>query len=132
MKSIRIVYANTRTVKNNKKQPQPQWVMTSQITHYIQFCRITGDAFYIKEKEPEHMEKTMWYPKRIMRMSELERKMGFPHRFLLLAYRSYGQDFAWKINPQKRNSPIVFDTEKFEKYRLKTIKASITIQHDNI
>ena len=37
------------------------------------------------------------------------------------AYRTKGQNFAWKIDPLKRNSPIKFDTEKFEEWRQKEI-----------
>ena len=54
----------------------------------------------------------MKYDKPIMRMSELV-KMGFPRSFLDEAYRERGQDFAQK--GPKSNSPIFFDTERFEK-----------------
>lgn len=64
------------------------------------------------------------YPKQIMRMSELK-KMGFPEEFLLAAYRNPVQTFAHKINPIKRSSPIVFDTDGLEKWRQKQIKAEI-------
>lgn len=56
----------------------------------------------------------MKYDKPIMRMSELV-KMGFPRSFLDEAYRERGQDFAQK--GAKKNSPIFFETEKFEKWR---------------
>lgn len=56
----------------------------------------------------------MKYDKPIMRMSELV-KMGFPRSFLDEAYRERGQDFAQK--GAKKNSPILFDTELFEKWR---------------
>lgn len=59
----------------------------------------------------------MNYPKPVMKKSELE-KMGFPDEFLLYAYRRRGQTYAWKVNPTKKNSPIVFDTESFEKWRV--------------
>ncbi len=64
----------------------------------------------------------MVYPKPFMRLQEL-REMGLPNEFLQEAYRSNGQTFAQKINPVKRNSPIVFDTENFEKWRLSRCKA---------
>lgn len=64
----------------------------------------------------------MEYGKKVMRMSELE-EMGFPKEYLKNAYANPKQDFAWKISPTKRNSPIVFDVEKFEKYRQETMKA---------
>jgi len=59
----------------------------------------------------------MQYPKPIMRLTEL-RKMGFPEQFLLLAYLAKGQTFAQKVDPTKKNSPIMFETEGFEKWRM--------------
>ena len=56
----------------------------------------------------------MEYPKAVMKMGELV-KMGFPRSFLDEAYRERGQDFAQK--GAKKNSPIFFDTELFEKWR---------------
>lgn len=56
----------------------------------------------------------MEYPKPVMKMGELV-KMGFPRSFLDEAYRERGQDFAQK--GAKKNSPIFFDTELFEKWR---------------
>ena len=58
----------------------------------------------------------MEYPKQVMKMRELL-AMGFPEEFLLKAYRSEKQNFAWKLDMTKKNSPILFDTEEFEKYR---------------
>lgn len=60
----------------------------------------------------------MDYPKPVMKATELE-KMGFPRNYLLKAYRRTGQNYAWKTTSAK-NSPIVFDTEKFEKWRMRT------------
>lgn len=59
----------------------------------------------------------MTYPKPVMRLSELE-KMGFPKEFLMYAFRK-GNGFACKMNPTKANSPIIFDTEEFDKWRLR-------------
>ena len=56
----------------------------------------------------------MEYQKPVMKMGELV-KMGFPRSFLDEAYRERGQDFAQK--GAKKNSPIFFDTELFEKWR---------------
>lgn len=56
----------------------------------------------------------MEYPKPVMKMGELV-KMGFPRSFLDEAYREKGQTFAQK--GAKKNSPIFFDTELFEKWR---------------
>ena len=65
----------------------------------------------------------MQYPKTAMRLTEL-RDLGIPEETLLLAYRCPGQTFAGKINPAKRNSPIVFDTAGFERWRQNQIKAT--------
>ena len=62
----------------------------------------------------------MKYPKQIMRKTELI-KMGFPEELLDRAYREKGQTFAYKISPMKKNSPIMFDTVEFERWRLKQI-----------
>lgn len=61
------------------------------------------------------------YPKPIMKLSEL-REMGFPEEYLLYVYRAPGQTVAHKLNPTKKNSPILYDTEALEKFRLKQIK----------
>lgn len=61
----------------------------------------------------------MKYPKPVMRLTELKEEMGFPEEMLMNAYRAKGQTFAQKMNPLKSNSPIVFDTEEFEKWRVK-------------
>ncbi len=63
----------------------------------------------------------MEYPKPIMKLRELT-DMGFPEEYLLRAYRHPGQRFAGKVNPSKRNSPIIIDTQAFEKYRIKQIE----------
>ena len=59
----------------------------------------------------------MTYKKPVMRLSELQ-KMGFPKEYLFRADRSKGQKFARKINGTKTNSPIIFDTEEFDKWRI--------------
>lgn len=59
----------------------------------------------------------MEYPKQVMKQSELL-KMGFPEAFLQMAYLTKGQTFAQKIDPTVRNSPIIFDTSGFEKWRM--------------
>ncbi|MCI9142796.1 MAG: hypothetical protein HFH87_09260 [Lachnospiraceae bacterium] len=64
----------------------------------------------------------MDYPKPFMRLKELH-KMGLPNEFLFEAYRSKGQTFAQKQNPMKSNSPIIFDTKGFEKWRIERCKA---------
>jgi hypothetical protein len=64
----------------------------------------------------------MKYKKPIMRLTALRDEMGFPEEMLLNAYRTKGQTFAQKLNPLKKgNSPIIFDTEEFEKWRMKQL-----------
>ena len=58
----------------------------------------------------------MTYPKQVMKMSELI-GMGFPREYLLRVFRTNNRAIAWKMNPAKRNSPIVFNTEELEKLR---------------
>lgn len=64
----------------------------------------------------------MKYPRQIMKISDLE-QMGFPKEYLLRAYHSRGQTFATKMNPAKRNSPVIFDTEGFDQWMQQEIKA---------
>lgn len=72
----------------------------------------------------------MQYPKPVMRKSELE-QMGFPEEYLLRIYRTAKQKVAWKINPLKTGSPIVFDTEELEKFRIAEIDMQVTSMPKN-
>lgn len=63
----------------------------------------------------------MKYPKPIMKKTELL-KMGFPDEYLMYVYRMPGQRIAHKLNPTKKNSPLIFDTEALEEFRQKQIK----------
>ena len=65
----------------------------------------------------------MEYPKKVMRMTELV-KMGFPEETLRKATMEKGQTFAWKNNPKARNSPLMFDTTEFEKWRQRQAKTT--------
>lgn len=59
----------------------------------------------------------MTYPRAVMKMSELK-KMGFPEKWLLMVYRTKNKNgLAWKAS-NKKNSPILFDTERLEKVRI--------------
>ncbi len=60
----------------------------------------------------------MEYPKPCMNKKELI-KMGIPEKFLDRAIASPGQTFAQRINPVNKTSPVMFDTEGFEKWRIK-------------
>lgn len=51
----------------------------------------------------------------IYRRSELV-KMGYPQALLDRAYRMKGQRIACKINPMKRNSPLIFNIEELKKF----------------
>ena len=64
----------------------------------------------------------MEYPKQIMKMQELS-KMGFPVEFLQIAYLTKGQTFAQKMDPTKKNSPIIFETAGFEEWRMRRLMA---------
>lgn len=66
----------------------------------------------------------MKYPKPIMKKSELM-KFGFPEEFLQRAYLQGG--IAWRINPSVYNSPLLYDTEELEKYRLNQVKIDNSI-----
>lgn len=67
----------------------------------------------LQNKRNETKEITK-YPRRMMRLNELV-KLGYSREYLLKQYRIRGQDFAKKQNPAIRNSPIIFDTELFER-----------------
>lgn len=57
----------------------------------------------------------MKYAKQVMKKSELL-KMGFSSALLDKAYMDRNQSFAWKIDPSKKNSPIEFDTDGFNRW----------------
>lgn len=63
----------------------------------------------------------MEYPKKVMRMNELK-KIGFPEQMLIQASREKNQTFCWKLNAAKKNSPLLFDTDGLEKWRLRQTK----------
>lgn len=61
----------------------------------------------------------MKYPKAVMKQSELI-KFGFPKEFLDRAYRNGG--IAFRINPAAINSPLIYDTEALEEYRVSQMR----------
>lgn len=63
----------------------------------------------------------MKYPKQVMKKSELV-AMGFTDEYLMYVYRNNRNAIAWKMNPTKINSAILFDTEEFEKFRQRQAK----------
>lgn len=60
----------------------------------------------------------MKYPKKIMKRGELIRGMGFTEPYLMRAFSTPGQTFAWRENPLNKHSPILFDTDGLEKWRI--------------
>lgn len=65
----------------------------------------------------------MLYPARIMRASELEKYLGFSRGVLARLVHFPGQKFAWKHGYAK-NSPVLIDTEAYEKWRMQQVKLS--------
>lgn len=67
----------------------------------------------------------MTYPKKFMGLQELAKYTGLSEEYLQKVYRSKDNDFAGKLDPSRRNSRIVFDTEKFDQWREKHIKMEV-------
>lgn len=82
---------------------------------------LTGKRYVISsvsaKKEPMRVE----YPARYMRKSEiLEMKNPLLGENVLERAVMYApENVVRKIDPRKKNSPFVFDTEEFEKWRQK-------------
>ena len=62
----------------------------------------------------------MDYPAKVMSMKALV-KMGISESFLRRAYMDKSTQIAWRADPTRANSKIMFDTEALELYRLKQI-----------
>ena len=58
----------------------------------------------------------MEYPKRVMKASELAVFTGQKKEYFSRLVHLPGQRFAWKAS-QARNSPVMIDTEEYEKWR---------------
>lgn len=65
----------------------------------------------------------MDYPKRIMKASEMATFTGQKKEYFSRLFHFPGQRFAWKAS-QARNSPVLIDTEAYEKWRTQQIKIS--------
>lgn len=65
----------------------------------------------------------MEYPKAIMSRKELM-EMGFSRHYLNRAASIKGQTFAFRLNPNNKCSPLLFDTAGLEKFRLAEIRAA--------
>lgn len=62
----------------------------------------------------------MVYPKPVMRAGEMAELFGMSVETFVDMLHMPGQRFAWKMS-NKRNSPVLFDTEEFEKWRLRQL-----------
>ena len=63
----------------------------------------------------------MEFPRQIMKISELC-KMGFTKEMLMEIFRNPRQNFARKMNPLRRNSHIIFETDGLNKWLNEDIK----------
>lgn len=66
----------------------------------------------------------MLYPEKIMRASALEEYLGMSRGTLARLVHFPGQKFAFKLYPEKRNSPVLIDTEAYEKWRVQRMQLS--------
>lgn len=64
------------------------------------------------------------FPKAFMRASELM-EMGIPAELITRAYGDKNQKFAMKINPAKRNSPLIMETAGFAEWMARQIDAQV-------
>ena len=62
----------------------------------------------------------MDYPAKVMSMKALV-KMGISESFLRRAYTDKRTQIAWRADPTRPNSKIMFDTEALEVFRVKQI-----------
>ena len=82
--------------------------------------RLTGKRYIISasaKKEPMHVE----YPARYMRKSEILAMKNplLGENVLERAVMYAPENVVRKIDPRKKNSPFIFNTEEFEKWRQK-------------
>lgn len=64
------------------------------------------------------------FPRKFMRKQELM-KLGLPEALLDSVRGDRRQRFVMKMNPMKRNSPIIFDTEELAKWMDKEIASQV-------
>lgn len=112
-------YFATEVIEQSKRTAKRWfaiWLITfiALVTTNTVWIYVFNSYEYVQQDGSGESEVNMEYPKPVMKMGELV-KMGFPRSFLDEAYRERGQDFAQK--GAKKNSPIFFDTELFEKWR---------------
>lgn len=66
----------------------------------------------------------MEFPKKFMRSGEL-RALGLSKELLRRAYGDSKQRFATKVNPAKRTSAIIYDTDGLKEWIEREIKAQL-------
>lgn len=64
------------------------------------------------------------FPRPFMRASELK-EMGIPEELVLRAYGDKNQSFCMKINPAKKNSPLLVETGSFARWMERQIDAQV-------
>lgn len=116
-------YFATEVIEQSKRTAKRWfaiWLITfiALVTTNTVWIYVFNSYEYVQQDGSGESEANMEYPKPVMKMGELV-KMGFPRSFLDEAYRERGQDFAQK--GPKSNSPIFFDTERFEKWRIRKL-----------
>ena len=65
----------------------------------------------------------MEFPKKIMYQKELV-QMGFPEKMLRRISREEGQRVAYKVNPNNKTRPTLFDTDELQKYLIRQNRAA--------
>ena len=65
----------------------------------------------------------MEFPKKIMYQKELV-QMGFPEKMLRRIIHEKGQKVAYKVNPNNKTSPTLFDTDELQKYLIRQNRAA--------
>ena len=65
----------------------------------------------------------MEFPKKIMYQKELV-QMGFPEKMLRRISMEKGQKVAYKVNPNNKTSPTLFDTDELQKYLIRQNRAA--------
>ena len=88
----------------------------------------SADKYSIRQRNAEGKQtkggETMEYPRAMMKLSQMRDELGIPEGTLREAYYTPGQTFARKMNPLKKNSPIIFDTKAFENWWTNRAKAA--------
>lgn len=94
---------------------------------YSQLCDLDAEELMATVKKRSYNGKIQglsWqevkkteYPKKIMKATEIERLYGYSRGSISRLIHYPGQAFAFKLRPESRNSPVLIETEKFERWR---------------